>query len=333
MNYIGSKRSLLDFLLDSIGRFTGYGDKGGYSFADLFAGTGVVGAAFRQNGCIVASCDIQYYSYVLNRHRIESDGKVPARAVEYLSSLPEEEGFIYKNYCPGSGSGRNYFTDSNGRKCDTVRLGIERLYRSGQIGEDAYFTLLASLIDSIDRYANTASVYGAFLKHTKKSARREFKLNILPPVHGPRGKVYNEDISRVIKKVSGDVLYLDPPYNDRQYAANYHLLETVAKYDNPAIHGKTGIRDYRGQKSLFCSKKTVAGALEEVIKNADFRFIFLSYNDEGLLSPRQTEEIMSGYGKYTRFERQYKRFVADREDSRRILGETTVEYLHCIEKA
>ena len=72
MNYIGSKYSLLDFLEQSIEDFTGYGPGNQYIFADLFAGTGVVGQTFKSKGCLVISNDIQYYSYVINKHLIEN---------------------------------------------------------------------------------------------------------------------------------------------------------------------------------------------------------------------------------------------------------------------
>lgn len=108
---------------------------------------------------------------------------------------------------------------------------------------------MGSLLNSIDKYANTASVYGAYLKKLKKSALKEMELVALPIMQGNvECKVYNEDISELIKNVSGDILYLDPPYNARQYCSNYHLLETIARYDNPEIKGKTGLRDYADQK-------------------------------------------------------------------------------------
>ena len=140
---------------------------------------------------------------------------------------------------------------------------------------------LGSLINSIDKCANTASVYGAYLKKIKKSALREMELVPLTILHGQAPcKVYNDDISELIKHVSGDILYLDPPYNSRQYCTNYHLLETIARYDNPVIYGKTGLREYAEQKSAFCNKKTVGKAFADLIKNAQFKYIFLSYNNK-----------------------------------------------------
>ena len=98
------------------------------------------------------------------------------------------------------------------------------------------------------------------------------------------------------KKIHGDVLYLDPPYNARQYCSNYHVLETIARYDNLELSGVTGLRDSSSQKSKFCSKRTVVETFEDLIKNAQFKYIFLSYNNEGLMSLDTIKEIMSSHG-------------------------------------
>lgn len=332
MNYIGSKQSLLDFLETTIEEFTGYKEGDGFVFGDLFAGTGVVGQRYKEKGHSVISNDIQYYSYVLNKHYIENIPELDDSLLEYFNNLNPVKGFIYNNYCEGSGSGRNYFTNENGMKCDAVRIELERLYRAGEINDNLYFYYLASLINSIDKYANTASVYGAFLKHIKKPAQKEFMLELLPVGNGNIGKVYNEDINELIKKVGGDVLYIDPPYNNRQYCSNYHVLETIAKYDTPKLRGVTGLRDETYQKSKYCSKRTVIDIFEDLIKNADFKYIILSYNNEGLMDLKTIKDIMSKYGEYDFFTKEYRRFKADRDENRTIAADITTEYLHCLRK-
>ncbi|ONI46219.1 modification methylase [Epulopiscium sp. SCG-B10WGA-EpuloA2] len=333
MNYIGSKYSLLDFLSTSIEKVTQIENVKNLVFADLFAGTGIVGATFKKKGYTVISNDIQYYSYVLNKHNIENNEELIIDLVEHLNSLEGIEGFIYKNYCLGSGSGRNYFTDYNGKKCDAIRTEIERLYKDNEITENIYYYYLASLINSIDKLANTASVYGAFLKHIKKSAQKKLELNLLPIIKGEQvGKVYNRNINDLIQEIKGDILYLDPPYNARQYCANYHLLETISKYDAPNIKGKTGLRDYTIQKSLYCSKKTVEATFEDIIQKANFKYIFVSYNNEGLMSLDNIKKIISKYGEYQVFTKEYRRFKADKEENRAHKANFTTEYLHCLIK-
>ena len=332
MNYIGSKYSLLDFIDYGITRVSGYKSGTGCIFADLFAGTGVVGSAYKAKGCEVLANDIQYYSYVLNKHYIENIPPLNSDLLDELNSVEPLAGFIFNNYCEGSSSGRNYFTNENGKKCDAIRTYLEEIHTLGKITDNEYFYYLASLINSIDKYANTASVYAAFLKHIKKTAAKDFKLSLLPVISGKPGKVYNEDVNVLIKKIKGDILYLDPPYNTRQYSANYHILETIARYDNPKLSGITGLRDYKDQKSTFCSKRTSCESFNDLIKNADFKYIFLSYNNEGIMPVDTISEIMSGYGTYSVFTKEYKRFKADKDENRKIAGVGVTEYLHCLVK-
>jgi adenine-specific DNA-methyltransferase len=331
MNYIGSKYSLVNFLHDTIDSVVGSTVACGV-FADLFAGTGVVGSAFKRKGYKIISNDIQNYSYVLNRHNIENTPPIEPQKLAYLNSLNGESGFIYNNYCAGSKSGRNYFTDENGRKCDAIRNALNKMLNAKEISDDEYYYYLAGLINSIDKVANTASVYGAYLKHIKSSASKTFELELLPLIEGEKGKVYNKDISELIRNINGDILYLDPPYNARQYCSNYHVLETIARYDNPEISGVTGLRNDSELKSKFCSKRMVASSFDDLIFNAKFKYIFLSYNNEGLMNLETIREIMSKYGKYDLFTQEYRRFRADKEEARNHKANTTLEYLHVLVK-
>ena len=144
--------------------------------------------------------------------------------------------------------------------------------------------------------------------------------------------MYNKDANSLIKKVKGDILYLDPPYNARQYSTNYHLLETISRYDNPVIKGKTGLRVCNKQKSKFCSKPQVKQVFEELISNANFKYIFLSYNDEGLMKLEDIKRILEKYGEYRCFATNYKRFKSDKDKNRNYKKSSTIEYLHCLIK-
>jgi adenine-specific DNA-methyltransferase len=352
MNYIGSKLSLLGFLEESINKVV---DKNCHSFCDLFAGTGIVGRYFKRKGYKIIANDIQYYSYVLNRHYIGNHKElkfsglvrdIPALkkiklgdkrgfVCNYLSDLDGEKGFIYNNYCAGGTKDkkeeRQYFSDENGMKCDAIRQKIEKWKIEKLISNDEYYFLIASLLESIDKNANTASIYGAFLKKLKRTAQNSL---ILKPaeliINEQDHMVYNEDINKVAGKVSGDILYLDPPYNHRQYATNYHMLETIAKYDNPKIHGKTGLRDYQNQKSLYCSRTQVKEAFKDLVLKARVKYIFLSYNNEGLMTLGDIKDIMRQRGKYGYFTKNYNRFKADKAEKREYKATKTVEYLHYV---
>ncbi len=326
MNYIGSKRKLSPFLFDKIHDACGtLHDK---IFCDIFAGTGIVGRTFKANVKKVISNDFEYFSYILNRNYIQNNSIIIyGDLFEELNNLQPRKGFIYKHYCLGGGSGRNYFSNENGQKIDAIRQEIEKYKEKA----DLYFFLLASLLESADKVANTASVYGAFLKQLKKSAQKNFILEAaLFERTQTRHEVYQEDSNELIQNISGDILYLDPPYNARQYGANYHILNTIASYKPFIPKGITGMPEYR--KSSYCKTKEVQNSFEDLIKNANFRYIFLSYNNEGLMPPSQVRKIMEKYGHYDLTHTPYQRFKADKNENRKHKADSTVEYLHILEK-
>lgn len=334
MNYIGSKLSLIPFIRAAVEDCVGI-DLSDKVFCDLFAGTGVVGRAFKSRVGKVISNDWEYYSYVLNRNYIGNHIALDSQdeLVRELNELSgAEDGFIFRNYCSGSGSGRQYFADENGKKIDAIRIQIERWKENGYISEDMYFFLLATLLETADKLANTASVYGAFLKHLKATAQKTL---ILEPayftINANEHEVYCRDANVLIKEIQGDILYLDPPYNSRQYGANYHLLNTIAEYKPFVPKGKTGLRPY--SRSLYCSKRTVCESFESLIQDAEFRFIFISYNNEGLMSMQDIKSIMSRYGHYDMVSKEHHRFRADKEENRNHKADKTTEYMHILEKA
>lgn len=331
MNYIGSKYKLSEFIKQTIYGVVGQNlsDK---VFCDLFAGTGIVGRSFKKEVRQVISNDMEYYSFVLNKNYIENHQPLDYLPYVFeLNSLEGKSGFIFEEYSENGSAGRQYFKENNGKKIDAIRQKIEQWKKNNEISENLYYFLLASLLESADKVANTASVYGAFLKHIKKSAQKDL---VLEPAEFIQNKnehqVFNEDSNSLIMKIQGDILYLDPPYNAREYGANYHLLNTIAKYDNFTPKGKTGLREY--QKSSFCKKNQVAESFEYLIKNADFNYIFLSYNNEGLMREEEIRNIMKKYGKYDLATTDYARFRADKEENRNHKAEKTTEYLHILEK-
>lgn len=331
MNYIGSKNKLSSFLLQSITSLAG-ADLSEKVFCDIFAGTGMVGRLFKSKVKQVISNDFEYYSYVLNRNYIGNHRPIRVGDLLHeLNELPGCEGFIYTHYCSGGGHGRNYFSDANGRRIDAIRQRIEEWKQQNRIDENIYFFLLASLLESADKVANTASVYGAFLKHVKQSAARPLSLQAAEfEATSTAHTVYQRDANRLIDEIEGDILYLDPPYNARQYGANYHLLNTIAHYKPFAPQGKTGLPRY--QKSAYCNKRQVALHFEQLIRAARFKYIFLSYNNEGLMSEPTVRRIMEKYGNYRLFSTAYQRFKADRDENRNHRARATVELLHALEK-
>lgn len=334
MNYIGSKFTLSSFLEESIKETLKENNSKPLSeniFCDLFTGTAAVSKIFKNQVNKIIANDKEYYSFILAKNYIGNNKilKRKNQLIDLLNNLKPVKSKIFINYAPSGGNERQYFSNYNAMKIDAIRLKIEEWKNNQFINDNEYFFLLASLLESADKVANTASVYGAFLKHIKKSAQKEI---ILKPAEFDCGNtkslIFKEDANNLITKIKGDILYLDPPYNSREYGANYHLLNTIALYDDFTPKGKTGLREYK--KSNWCKKDKVYRELENLIKNADFKFIFLSYNDEGLLSLNQIKEIFEKYGKYDLKSKIYKRFKAD--NNRFNKKDDTTEYLHILIK-
>ena len=190
---------MLDFIESTIKEIIG-NNLTDLIFCDMFAGTGIVGRNFKTKVCKVISNDIEYYSYALNRNYIGNHKEIANKEqfIDELNSLSGiDNGFIYSQYCMGSGSKRQYFSDDNGKRIDAIRSKIEYWKRTNEISDDLYFFLLCSLIESADKCANTASVYGAFLKHLKKTAQKP--LLITPAnfqLNNNSHEVYNEDVEK-----------------------------------------------------------------------------------------------------------------------------------------
>jgi len=348
VNYIGRKFSLLDFLGTEMRRRISPDCR---VFFDVFAGTGVVGKHFKQQGFRVVANDIQYYAYCLNRallglNRMPRFADVPVvrrghrsrhdAVLAYLNGLPGVEGFVFHSYCPnGKDDGRRmYFTDVNGQRCDAIRIQLERWFEDGRLSESEYFYLLASLIDGMDRVANTASVYAAYLKQFKKTARKPLQILPLHLVWSQyRHLAFNEDGADLIGRVDCDVLYMDPPYNQRQYCTNYHVLETIARYDRPKVYGITGLRPHADQKSDFCRKHHALPALDVMVQSTSARYVFLSYNSEGLMPRADIVDTLGQYGQVEVVSRKHNRFRADVDRQNRVYKANHVqEYLFCLVK-
>ncbi len=326
VNYIGSKYKLYNSFLNKY--FKKYITEDTI-VGDLFGGTGIVGynLALKYN-CKVISNDIQYYSYVLSKASLEIYTEkeitlINLKIKEY-NHLSPKNGFIKQNY---SAPKRLYFTKENGGKIDAIRMKLKEDKRV--LPTNVYFYLLASLISAADKIANTSCVYGAYLKKIKKSAQKSLELQSVEtiPTLSKRGLCYNKNIMNISDKF--DVVYLDPPYNQRQYCTNYHLLETISLYDKPEIYGKTGLRPYQNQKSDFCMKTRALDSFKRLIKKLNASVIMMSYNDEGILTKEEITSILKKYGNVKVIKKQIKKFKAQK-----LVQRTKVyEYLFILERS
>src|SRR3989338_9665966 len=329
MRLIGNKENLLDNIHQVV---LSTGINSGV-FCDFFSGTANVGRFFKKKGFQIISSDLLYFSYVLQeayiRNHLEPSFKkllskikpdkvallmTPLELVcSYLNNLNGKKGFIYKHYTiegtADSKSPRRYFTGENGMKIDAIRQQIEEWKSHKLTKESEYYILLACLIESVPFYANISGVYAAFLKTYDPRALK--KLAIRPiQIHQGVGenKVFNKNSMDLVSNLEADILYLDPPYNERQYAPNYHLLETIAKYDNPEIRGITGMRNYDNQKSEFCNEKSALQALDRIARESKYKYLLLSYNSEGIMPQNAIESTLGKYGDVQLIEIDYRRF-------------------------
>lgn len=320
MRFIGSKAKVLDFIDETINK--NVKPRKGLVFADLFAGTTIVSQHFKRLGYKIISNDYLAFSYIFQLVYLKNN-KIPTfnklnfgsyrNVLNHLNELKPLKGFFYSNYCtdsPKNDYRRNYFSKKNACKIDAILKELDLWKDSREISSIEDTIIRASLIDAVTRVSNISGTYGAFLKKDDPRKHHTLKLEAIDAIPSKEKHCcYNEDILTLMPKISGDILYLDPPYNQRQYPPYYHILETISLNDNPAIYGKTGRRPYKDKLSPFCVKYKVKQAFIRLLEKARFKHIFISYNTEGLLTTCEMKSILSQFGKsevYFYSHRRYK---------------------------
>ena len=339
MRFIGSKI----LLLNDIKKVIDDNVPEAKSFCDIFSGTASVARFFKQ-WYEVYSNDLLYFSYVLQKGTVENDS-VPSfdnlkkeedicDPIDYLNSmdiidmekLPQERRFFQNTYAPFGG--RMYITNENALRIDYSRNVVEDWFKYGLIDEKEYYYLVACIVEGIPFVSNTSGTYGAFHKEWERRSYKKYEIYRLDVTkNGKNNRSYNCDGVELLKHISGDILYVDPPYNGRQYLPNYHVLETAAKYDFPEVRGITGQRSYENQKSDFCLKSKVVAAFDELVRNANFKHIILSYSTEGLMSNEEIESVMKKYGKENTFkvyEIPYRRYKSRKAETTKQLKELLI---------
>ena len=353
MRYIGNKTKLLAFLSSKL---SALGIEPGVAH-DAFAGTAAVGRALKSNGWRVHSSDLMTYSYVMQRaYVVASDldsfdtltEAVPAieharsgrnrlsAIAHYLShGVPPRDGFFARNFGPAGG--RMYFTDENARRIDAARTALHEWHNDRLVSDDAFYVLLAGIIEGADRVANTAGVYAAYIKHWQPNARRPFSITLESPETSAIPCVaHHADALQVAGDLGEvDLLYIDPPYNARQYAGYYHVPELIARGwfgDDVPLRGKTGLIEGGHQRSGWCSKRYAPDELRGLLAATGARHVLVSYNSEGVIPDRELRGILrdaSADGTAKRFTKPYKRYRADSDrEGRRYKGDAVSELLY-----
>jgi adenine-specific DNA-methyltransferase len=352
--YIGSKDKLTDIVISEIRAI----NKNANKIIDLMAGTGLMSLALRENGYTVLANDVMTYSYHhLNLHLllskeppfknisfITNNGKEKEKkdvsnyelVLSHLNNLKGINGYFYNEFSPNgnpsnSTKPRKYFTTANAQKIDAIRKEIKKLKRKKLITESEHSLLLHDLIMASNDIANIAGTYGHYLSKFVKRAESPIslyssKFSSLGQTEGHQVfRSYAEDIA---SSIEGDLCYIDPPYIKRQYAANYHILETLAREDEPEAAGESGLRPWRDQYSNFCSKVKIRDSFDKIITTINCQDFLISYSEDGLIPISDLISFLSNYGTVSKKNIEYKRFKSNNSKK----GSTLNEYLIHLKK-
>lgn len=312
MDYIGSKAKLITWLFSIIDENVPNSTE--HLFLDACSGTGTVSRSAAERGYKVIANDLLRFPAALANGSInlsESEMELARKHLKTANALAGEDGFFTTEYAGevGDESARLFFTVANARKLDAFRSMISKI-RNPKVRD----YLLYCGIEAMSRVANTAGTHGAFLK--------KFKERALAPIVFKEEKTYPGDISvysRDIRALLVDpeyrnthqegILYLDPPYNYRQYGANYHLYEIFALNDRPKVKGKTGLRNWKEESdSSFCRKDECLDLLKDILATTTAKYVFMSYSSDGLLC---LDDIMNVVPSIIVYTQEYRRYKAD----------------------
>ena len=306
MRYIGSKA----FTLGRIHHLVSQRIPSG-TFCDPFGGIGTVGSYFKQKGYTVWCGDLLTFAHFFQIARVERN-TVPAfrrlrkelglsspnQVVDLLNHEKLESGWIAQQYAQK----RHFFTQTNAVRIDGCWRRIEQWGRIGLLSRQEKAVLLASLINSMDKVANTAATYYAYLKTWYRKAMKPFRFELVPATPGEsKCRSFLCEAADLVKTRAFDVLYLDPPYNKRSYSHYYHLPETIARGETPIVHGKAGIPLLFRPASPFNSLEHAHKALAALLSVARCRLLAFHYSDEGLIRPEHVRRILGQFGRVERF--------------------------------
>jgi adenine-specific DNA-methyltransferase len=322
--YIGTKTQIVARLLQKIGSIVGERAH----VADLMCGTATVSRALRERGYRVTAADVMTYS--LHHARVNllfrtepqfkkaaafidefcppSKGLFPLsnyeRMLLALKRVPERQGYFWREFClegtpSDSRRPRNYYSPDNAKRIDGIRHWIQHLREDNQITDLEHSLLIHDLIMAANDCANIAGTYGHYLSKTIERAKQPLyfkptELLVMPDRFkhvALRG--YAEDVAH---QISCDLCYIDPPYMKRQYAANYHILETIAREDCPRAIGESGLRPWRDQYSDFCTKTRSRSAFRKVFENIKCDEFLISYSEDGLLRLQDLVALFEEFG-------------------------------------
>jgi len=311
--YLGNKYRLLPFINDVISKECGDFE----SFADIFAGTGAVSSAYTDK--ILYTNDILYSNYLCHLTWF-SDEPFEASKIEkyiefYNSDIPYEDNYMTQNFSD------TYFSRKNCSKIGFIRENIENDFKDGKINTRERAMLITSLLYAIDKIANTCGHYDAYRKGAEFP--ESFTMCVPEPnEHLKHNHCFNEDTNELVKTISADVVYIDPPYNSRQYCDAYHLIENIARWEKPEVFGVAKKMDRTALKSKYCTR-SAPEAFEDLIKNLKAKYIVVSYNNmankgndrsNARISDTQILDTLKTKGSVKTYSEQFKAFTTGKSE-------------------
>lgn len=347
--YIGAKTRIADKILRYIQKLVPIGG----TVADLMCGSGVISVKLRKSGYKIIAVDVMCQAYHITRTKVLLQSPPPFNGakqyfngkgqfflaepagyemtIQILNSLQPIKGYFWREFSPegkprNGSAPRKYFSAKNAQKIDSARMFIQKLQEEKAITDIEYSLLIHDLIMAANDTANIAGTYGHYLSKFISRALQPLKFTSTKFEHGGFSeghKILNGYAEKLAPTIEADLCYIDPPYKKRQYAANYHILETIARGDEPEAQGKSGLRPWLDQYSDFCSKRKIRNAFKAIITKAKSSTFLISYSSEGLLSKREMIDLLSKFGDIKVTEFPNKRFKSRNEDA----SETVMEYL------
>lgn len=323
--YIGAKTDLLPFIEEAVRTHLPQAE----TALDPFAGTGVVAVHLARLGLRVTAADLLLHNALAARCFMggrpgEVDWARVAERLEFLQGLEPVAGYVTAVW------GGTYFTRENAGRIDAIREAIAEWERRREVSPQELAVLLTSLVYAVDKVANTVGQYDAFLKHLGEEpygadGRHRVDANVYRPVQLCLPQVVESEgcealVADSLALVPGrpvDLLYLDPPYNNRQYIDNYHLLENLVRWERPPVIGKTAKFERSALKSPFSSRRRAGAALATLIRETAARCILLSYNSEGIVPDETILALLAERGRVTVYRKPYQIFGHGAGRSRR----------------
>jgi adenine-specific DNA-methyltransferase len=290
IKYLGSKRLLVP-VLGEIARAVG-----ARTAVDLFTGTTRVAQEFKSRGIEVTATDLASYSEVLSDCFIATDATrvdrtALAAELARLNGLPGEPGYVTRTFCEEA----RFFQPHNGARIDAVRKAIERDHPDGWMRP----ILLTSLLVAADRVDSTTGLQMAYLKQWSPRSHRDLELTMPDLLEGPGHTVRGDAVQTIDRLPAVDLMYLDPPYNQHRYFTNYHVWETLVRWDEPDHYGiackRLDARD-DSTRSVFNSKQEMPAALADLVRRARADVLVVSYNDESWISPEEMTRTLRAAG-------------------------------------